>query len=461
MRTKTVSMAFLIILLSAFTLYSGSADALFSKNNESKVVVYFFWGNGCPHCAKEKPFLEKLEGKYPQLKVYYLEVWYNSTNAELFQKMAEAYGTKAMGVPTTFIGTFPPIVGYADDSTTGAKIESMIKYCIENGCPDPKEVLNKYLAEGVVAGEQNHVMSSSGEYSPINKTQLQQEISKIPLLNRLNAETSSLVIITLVIGLLDGFNPCAFFVLFFLLSMLVYANSRKKMLLMGGVFVFFSGLVYFLFMAAWLNFFLIAGNIDWITTLAGIIAVIMASINIKDFFAFKRGVSLVIPERAKPKLFARMRALLKKESTVAVVAGTVVLAVAANTYELLCTAGFPMVFTRILTLRQLPVLTYYLYLVLYNVVYVLPLMAIVLAFTFTMGARKFTEWQGRVLKLISGTMMLSLGIVLLKNPALMSSLKTSVGILFGAVLTAIATALLTSKLGIIKKDSESDKMEKQ
>jgi hypothetical protein len=253
-----------------------------------------------------------------------------------------------------------------------------------------------------------------------------------------------------VLAGLDGFNPCAFFVLFMLLSILVYAKSRKRMLLIGGTFVFFSGFIYFLFMSAWLNIFLHIGELMIITTIAGIIAVIIAAINIKDFFLFEQGVSLVIPEGAKPKLFDRMRALLKETSLPSMMVGTIVLAVVANAYELLCTVGFPMVFTRVLTLQNLPIVDYYLYLVIYNVIYVIPLAVIVVTFSITLGARKLTEWQGRVLKLLSGLMMLFLGLVLLINPALLNNMLVSAGLLVSALLVAMIIILTTRR---IKRES--------
>ena len=125
------------------------------------------------------------------------------------------------------------------------------------------------------------------------------------------------------------------------------------MLLIGGTFVFFSGLIYFIFMAAWLNVFLWIGELKLITLVAGLVAMVIALINIKDYFWFKQGVSLSIPERAKPGIYQRSRNLLKASSLPAMLAGTAVLAIAANSYELLCTSGFPMVYTRALTLHEL------------------------------------------------------------------------------------------------------------
>jgi hypothetical protein len=206
-------------------------------------------------------------------------------------------------------------------------------------------------------------------------------------------------------------------------------QSRKKLFLVGGTFVFFSGFIYFIFMAAWLNIFLLTGKIAAVTMAAGTIALFIALINIKDFFYFRKGVSLVIPEKAKPGLFARMRKLLKTASLPSVILGTLVLAAAANMYELFCTAGFPMVYTRLLTLHNLTKVHYYLYLVLYNVIYVIPLALVVLFFAVTLGAKKLTERQGQVLKLVSGMMMLCLGAVLLAKPELLNNITVTAGLL--------------------------------
>jgi len=251
----------------------------------------------------------------------------------------------------------------------------------------------------------------------------------------------SLPLLTVVMAGLDGFNPCAFFVLFFLLSVLIHAGSRRRMAAIGAVFVIVSGLVYFLFMAAWLKAFIFVGRLGEITAVAGVVALVLGSINIKDFFLFGRGPSLSIPESARPGLVKRMRLLAGSTSTAAFIAGTIALASVANMYEFLCTAGFPMVFTRVLTLRHLSTAQYYLYMALYNVVYVLPLAAIVALFSATLGARRLSEWEGRVLKLVSGLMMAGMGAMLITDPALLNNPITAVLLL--ALVLAVAGVIAT------------------
>ncbi len=421
-RKRTLSLLF--ISLTILLLATVQAEIL---DASKKVELYLFWGYGCPHCVKEKVFLEKLQQKYPQLEIKSYEVWRNRGNAVFFVQMAEAYGIKATSVPTTFIGNFEPIVGYSNDEVTGKKIEERIKYCIEHLCIDPLTVSERPVKKEPAFDEEGKMVT-------------------LPIIGKMDTSKMALPVLTIILAGLDSFNPCAFFVLFLLLSMLVYARSRKRMLLIGGTFVFFSGFIYFLFMSAWLNIFLHAGQLKIITKIAGLVALTIAVINIKDFFFFKKGISLSVPEKAKPKLFERMRNLLKATSLPSMMIGTIVLAIAANTYELLCTVGFPIVFTRVLTLNNLQTLHYYLYLIFYNVIYVIPLGVVVLIFAITLGSKKLTEWQGQVLKLISGLMMLGLGAVLLINPDLFNNLLLSIGLLVIALISSGIIVFITKRL---------------
>ena len=405
-----------------------------------KIIIYFFWGEGCPHCEEERQFLEGLKRELSSLEIRDYEVWHNRENAGFMAQMLRANGIQSSGVPLTLVHD-QLFSGFTARSKTA--IEKAIKSCTLVPCGDPAAVLSKPASSESAARERTFTAVTTAMSGGDSK----DSAVTIPFLGDLDVSNSPLPVLTLILAGMDSFNPCAFFVLLTLLGMLVHAQSRNKMLLIGGIFVFFSGFIYFLFMAAWLNLFLVMGNVAVITTVAGGVSVLIAAINIKDFFLFRQGVSLSIPDSAKPKLFDRMRKLLRSDSLVSILIGTTVLAIVANFYELLCTAGFPMVFTRILTLNNLATPTYYLYLVLYNIVYVVPLFIIVLGFSLTLGRQKLSEWQGRVLKLVSGTMMLGLGSILLINPALLNSLLVSFSILVAALGVSLLVAMLTKRLG--------------
>jgi hypothetical protein len=406
-----------------------------------RVTLYVFSSKSCINCLREKEFLAGLQQRIPELEVRDFEVVSDPANAKLLVQVAEAFGVQARGVPVTFIGPFAPIMAYESDQTTGRLIEERVRECLARGCEDPVGPLvgNPPPPAAAEAPPRREPAPPAGERvgAPAGAGE-SGTVLALPLLGRTDLTTLPLFALTVILGALDSFNPCAFFVLFSLLGILMHAHSRKRMLFIGGVFVLFSGVVYFVFMAAWLNLFLYIGQLQLITTAAGVVALCVAGINIKDFFLFKRGISLTIPEGRKPGLFARMRGLVGESSVPAMFLGTVVLALAANTYELLCTAGFPLIFTRILTLSSLPPAEYYLYLVLYNTVYVLPLAAVVVAFSLTLGSHKLSEAQGRVMKLVSGLMMLGLGVVVLVDPGLFGNMLVGAGLLAFALLAAAA-----------------------
>lgn len=385
----------------------------------SAARLHFFYAENCPSCQQEKPFVEQLQQRYPQLQLQIYDVWLQRDSFQLMDALAEVQGIDFATTPATAVGRQ---VWFGFNPQVAAEIEQAVRDCLDAGCYD--------LVVALQAGEQASLIEPE-KSKPM-------PLAGLPI----DPQEYSLPLFTIIIGLLDSFNPCAFFVLLFLLSLMVHTHSRKRMFLVGGVFIFFSGLIYFLFMSAWLNLFLLAGNLPLLTTVAGLVALTIAVLNIKDHFLLRRGPSLSLSETAKPHLFARMRNLLKGDRLLPLLAGTTVLAVVANSYELLCTAGFPMVYTRALTLRELPSWLYYAYLGLYNLAYIAPLLLIVILFTLTLGSHKLSEYEGRLLKLLSGMMMLVLGLVLLLRPALLQNLLMVVGLLLAALLGAGLILLL-------------------
>ena len=135
-----------------------------------------------------------------------------------------------------------------------------------------------------------------------------------------------------------------------------------------------------------------------------------------------------------------MRTITQTAEWPLMLGATALLAIAANSYELLCTAGFPMVYTRVLTLSALSSGQYYLYLALYNFIYILPLLLIVAIFTFTLGSKKLSEREGRLLKLLSGNMMLGLGLMLCFAPQLLSNMLASVSVMLIAIVISLVIA---------------------
>jgi hypothetical protein len=249
-----------------------------------------------------------------------------------------------------------------------------------------------------------------------------------------------------LLGAIDSVNPCSFFVLLFLLSLLLYTKSRKKMIFVGGIFIFFSGFIYFLLMAAILNFVEVVRNQFIISYLAGIIAIVFGLMNIKDFFFFKKGPSTSISDKQKSKLAKQMRNIIKITSVPSLFVSTVILAISANTVELLCSFYLPFIYTgTILPLYDLSIFEKYLYLIFYNVVYVIPLLIIVSIMVITLGRWKLSEYQGRVLKLFSGIMILSLGLILLIKYEILNDVFSIVYILIISLISSIIISTIWKK----------------
>ena len=343
------------------------------------VDLYLFWSQHCPHCLETRPQVQEIAARHPWIRLHDIEISGSPENLERYAAMARAHGEAARYVPALFYcGRME--VGLDD---AGALLERLSR-CHETGIAAPDDVRPSRL--------------------------------RLPLLGEIDAAALSLPLLTVLLAGMDAFNPCAFFVLLFLLSLLTHQRGRGRMLAIGLTFVAISGLMYFAFMAAWLGLFVVVGGRPWVTAAAGMVALAIGAVNIKDYAAFRRGPSLSIPDAGRADIFRRSRAVLGAGSLPAMLGATAVLAVAANSYELLCTAGFPMAFTRLLTLREPGAAQHYAYLALYNAIYVLPLLAIVVAFVRTMGARRMSERQGRLLKLLSGLMMAGLGALLLLAP---------------------------------------------
>lgn len=409
-----------LALLLSFAARADDPWIATGADGQPQVQLYFFWSLTCPHCTAAHPHMAAIPAARPWVTLHELEVSRNPDNARRFQKIVEQSGMEeTAGVPA-FLFCGEMHFGWESDATTGAQLREWLDACRARA-----------LAGHPVAGDS------------IPAARTASETIDIPFVGIVDTASLSLPALTLVLAGLDAFNPCAFFVLLFLLSMMAHQKNRSRMLTIGGIFVAVSGLMYFAFMAAWLNVFQIFGHLAWVTLAAGALAVFVGAVNVKDFFWFEKGVTLSIPEAKKPDIFRRTRAILAADRLPAMLAATVLLAVAANFYELLCTAGFPMVYTRILTLADLSPLARYAWLAAYNLIYVVPLAAIVVVFTRTLGARKLTEREGRLLKLMSGTMMLELGALLLAVPERIGQAGIAFGLMAAAVLVTFIAARLT------------------
>ena len=341
--------------------------------------------DGCPHCEQASAFLQRVKREHPSVTINVFEVSGNAQNLARLEQLSQANGIARPGVPTLVICDLV-IVGYAEQLGTPQKILSTLG------------IESDRLAQPVAGAIPQMITLPFGQ---------------------LDLSTMKLPVLTVVLGLVDGFNPCAMWVLLFLLSLLVNIKNRGRVLLVAGVFVLVSGLVYFAFMAAWLNLFLVLEYGRPLQVVLGGLGIIIGGIHIKDFFAPGRGVHLAIPEGARPTLYSRVRAVIQAENLIGALVGVTLVAVLVNLLELLCTAGLPALYTHVLAQHQLNTGSYFGYLALYNLAYIFDDSLMVALVVVTMSRHKLQAQQGRWLKLVSGLLISALAITLLVNPGLL------------------------------------------
>lgn len=407
-----------------------------------QVHLYFGWTSTCPHCAKARPFIADLEREFPWLVVhqYQLDGPDAEANGRFYAALAETIGARLRGVPA-FLFDARLETGFDEVETTGAALRS-----------DFLAVHDRAVAATATPATSG-APPSGGSPTPTTgatpgpSPTAAPEMINLPIVGPTRMDALALPAVTVLLAGMDAVNPCALSVLLFLLGMLAGAPSRRRMLLVGGTFIAVSGIAYFLFMAAWLNLFLLVGALRIVTLIAGVLAIAAALINIKDFAWYGHGPSLVIPAGARPTIFGRLVELPLNARLSALLAVTVFVAIAANLYEALCTGGFPVVFTRILTLHALPTAEFYLWIALYCTVYVVPLLAILGVVTWRLGSHTVTVTEARRLKLLSGLLMLGLGILLVVAPERLGDFAATIAVFALAVAIWLVVILVTRRQG--------------
>jgi glutaredoxin len=397
---------FALPLLVAGLLALGGACALADEPGDLPADVEFFTNRDCRHCAAAERFLHALEAERPELVVRTRRPLEDEADRQRFRRVVAAAKVTAASTPA-FLVRGRLILGWAGAGSTGRQIGDLL------------DAVDRGAVAGRGPGCPVDLDRPAGQPQPPCAGPAEDTVD-LPVFGRVRARDVGLPLFTVVIGLVDGFNPCAMWVLIFLLTMLVNLRSRRKMLAIAGTFVLVSGAVYFAFMAAWFTVFDLLGEVRAIQVALGLVACAVGLLNAKDFLAFHRGPSLGIPEAAKPGIYARVNRILRAENMAGALVTVIVLATMVNLVELLCTAGLPAVYTNVLARQHLPRWQYYAYLGFYQVFYMLDDSIMLGIAIVTLSRRRLQERGGRWLKLLSGIVMLLLGLVLILRPGWLS-----------------------------------------
>lgn len=347
---------------------------------EGKVPYVLFHLDTCAHCIDEIAFIESVIVPIygASIDLHLIEVS-TAENAALYVSYAQKYGVDAGSVPAAFIGT-QLVSGYSSDDITGARIKEII--------------------EAQIRGEESDKLH-------------------IPFLGIIDAKTVSLPVLTLVLGLLDGFNPCAMWVLIFLITLLLGMKNRKRMWWLGSLFILTSGISYFIFMAAWLQIMLFFGFVGAVRLIIGLIAIGVGGVSLKDFWRNRKadGVTCKVSSNSgAKKSFEKIKDIVHRKSIWWAILGIMILGFSINLVELACSAGFPALFTQILALNSIPAWERYGYMAGYIIFYMLDDMIV---FGIAMKTMSLADANGKYAKyanVVSGVLMVVLGLLLIFKP---------------------------------------------
>lgn len=403
------------------------------------VTLVLYWGDGCPRCEAEQKFLDDLQASRPRLVVERHEVWKHPADRKRFEDEAARRGLTARSVPTTFLGA-RTWVGFTD--SIGKSITAAVDRALVGGG----------TGAGVTgSGEDGTCDLSEGCPVPTGS----DTSVDVPLLGAVDVQNHSLLLSTLLIGFLDGFNPCSLWAISILLAVVLRTGSRRRVIAVGTTFLVVTAGLYAVYMAGIYTALTFVAVMTWIRVGVAAVAGTFGVINIKDYFWFRRGVSLSIPEGGKPGIYRRARLVAQGASLPAVLAATVGLAVGVSLLETPCTAGFPVLWTSLLAANHVPFAESAALFVVYMVPFLIDELAVFVAAVVTMRVAKVQERHGRLLKLVGGTVMLALAVVMLVDFDLMNSVVGATFVFAVSIGAAVLVHLTVGRrLGLRDRSAE-------
>lgn len=386
------------------------------------IDVYLFWREGCVHCERAIEFLRRVETDQPQARVHYFEVSRNAANRDVLIAYADRRKIADLAVPFIVIGD-EAIVGWGGDEFTGGPLMARIWTCMQAACPDS---LGPLLREAGLLAPAAAATSATGEPpapasapAAVMRASLPETVS-LPFVGEVRLATLSLPALTVFLGALDGFNPCAMWTLVFLIGLLLGMKDRARMWILGSAFIGASAAVYFLFMSAWLNALLLIGMVVWVRAGVALVALGGGAYYLREYFANPEAVCKVTAPENRQRVLGRLRALASEQRFWIALGGIVALAFAVNLIELFCSAGIPAVYTQVLALSKLPAWEYYAYLSLYIFIFMLDDLIVFVVAMKTLQVAGVTTRYVRFSHLVGGVVLLLIGALLLLRPELLA-----------------------------------------
>lgn len=416
-----------VLLLCLSALASGQTPPESGTTDAGTVTLYVFKSATCPHCNAQREFTNALADSHENVDVRYYEIMETNEHHDLLRTMSTAHDIKPGSVPMVFVGGS---VWVGDSPQIRNEIERRVDACLEQGCPDARALS----------------FASQQDRSEVAQAEGGTEIS-IPLLGTVDLSYQPLLLSTAIIAFVDGFNPCSLWLLTILIALVLHSGSRKRVMIVGLAFLFTTALIYGLFIVGVFSVLAYATYLPWMYWIVALFALTFGVVNIKDYFWFKRGFSFTIDDKHKPGIYQKFRSLMTDgRSPLALGAATVVMAAGIALIELPCTAGFPVIWSGLVSTHEVSAAAFLGLLAAYLVIYLLDELVIFLIAVTKLRIEKFQEGQARVLKLIGGVVMIALAIVLVTNPDIMSNAGPAIGVFILAFAVAGLIVLVHRKL---------------
>lgn len=369
--------------------------------DEKTLRVYLFHQESCPHCKKEIQYLEELKNEYSNLDVVTYEVSQNVMNYNFMNRVIDKTGIVTNGqVPFTIIGT-DYYIGFEDH------VKKSIKDSID-------KFLNDKNSIDVIAKVKNGEDVSNIKYNVDPKS-----TKVIPILGEIDAKKVSLPLVAIVIGAVDGFNPCAMWVLLFLIGMLFHMKDKKKMWILGITFLLTSAVMYLLIMAAWLKVALSFMTVVWLRIFIAIVALVAGLVNLNSYIKEKKRKDdgcEIVDEKKRKKMFTKIKKITSEKKFILAIFGIIALAISVNLVELACSAGLPLIFTQILALNDLSTFEYVTYMFIYILFFLIDDIVVFVIAMLTLNIKGISSKYGKYSHLIGGIIMILIGILMIFKP---------------------------------------------
>lgn len=375
--------------------------------DDNLVNIYLFHSDSCSHCQKEKELLNELEKEYSNIRIYKYEIG-KEENSNLLGEVSNLLDARVGGVPFTIIGG-KHFSGFSEENSKKVFIAT-IEYYSKYGY---KDVVGEYIGNiELPSYEINEDAISVEEYigNYGNYT------FKFPLIGEIETQNLTLPLIAVVIGLIDGFNPCAMWILLFLISMLIGMKDKKRMFIIGITFLGTSAFIYFLLMLLWLDVTTILTSVVWIRCLIGLTAIVLGLYNLITSVRKKENGCNVVNDKKRNKIFFKIKKFTTEKSLFLALIGVITLAISVNIIELACSAGLPLIFTEILSLNNLPRIFEIIYIIIYVLFFLMDDLIIFIIAMLTLKVTGISTKYGKISKIVGGLILIIMGILLVFFP---------------------------------------------